>query len=262
MLGKWCKAQGSTNLSLATGICRSSLLLLRTPGNGLLAWSPFALILSLDVSSVSIFHPKPALLCLWLSSFKGKPSCLWSLTCGHLSPDLFIPCACINLCGCIDSKSTSTPELIGITLPASINFYITGVSFPYVKETLNTITIIIHVTGSEHTFRGASAECNVSCPPAMQNKRLCVNNINGCMQPVQMKSGLLLISLQGFHVLRLFVYSRGQVVPESIKHWKNDQSFLCLFLMGEREALHGREINLKWYFAEHLCSLSEAGIQQ
>lgn len=43
-----------------------------------------------------------------------------------------------------------------------------------------------------------------------------------------MKSGLLLISLQGFHVLRLFVYSGGQVVPESIKHRDNDQSIFLL----------------------------------
>lgn len=255
--------QGSTKLPPATSICRSSPGLLRMPGKGLSAWCPFALMLSLNTLSVSIFFClKPALLCLRLNFFKGKPSCVWSLTCGQLSPDPFIPCACINLCGCIDSKSTSTPELNGITLPSSINFCITGVSFPYVKEMLSTITIIIHVTGSEHTFRGASAECNASCPPATQNKRLCVNNINGCMQPVQMKSGLLLISLQGFHVLRLFVYSGGQIVPESIKHWKNDQSFFCLFLMWERETLHDREINLKWYFAEHLCSLSEAGIER
>lgn len=191
-----------------------------------------------------------------------RESCLWSITCGHLSLDAFFPHSCLNLHGCIDSKDTSNPELNGITLRPSINFYITGVTFPYAKEMLSTINIIIHVTGSEHTFRGASAECNVSCPPATQNKRLCVNNITGCTQPVQMKSGLLLISLQGFHVLRLFVYSGGQVVPESIKHWKTDQSFLCSLLMWESQTLHGRETNLKWYFAEHLCSLSEAGIQQ
>lgn len=147
--------------------------------------------------------------------------------------------------GCIDSKAASTPELNGITLHPSINLYIAGVSFPYVKEMLSSINIIIHVTGSEHTFRGASAECNVSCPPATQNKRLCVNNINGCMQPVQMKSGLLLISLQGLHVLRLFVYSGGQVVPESIKCWKTDQSFFCSFLKREKETFRGRETNLK-----------------
>lgn len=75
----------------------------------------------------------------------------------------------------------------------------------------------------------------------MQNKRLCVNNINGCTEPVQMKSGLLLISLQGFHVLRLFVYSGGQVVPESIKHRENDQSIFYSFLMWEKETLHDRE---------------------
>lgn len=176
-------------------------------------------------------------------SFEGKPSCLWSITCGHLSPGAFFPC--INLRGCIDSKATSSPELNGTTLHPSINLYIAGVSFPYVKETLSSINIIIHVTGSEHTFRGASAERNVSCPPATQNKRLCVNNINGCMQPVQMKSGLLLISLQGLRVLRLFVYSRGQVVPESIKCWKTDQSFFCSFLKREKEIFRGRETNLK-----------------
>lgn len=48
-------------------------------------------------------------------------------------------------------------NLNGIALRASINFCITGVSFPHVKEMLSTINIIIHVTGSEHTFRGASA---------------------------------------------------------------------------------------------------------
>lgn len=48
-------------------------------------------------------------------------------------------------------------NLNGIALHASINFCITGVSFPHVKEMLRTINIIIHVTGSEHTFRGASA---------------------------------------------------------------------------------------------------------
>lgn len=39
-----------------------------------------------------------------------------------------------------------------------------------------------------------------------------------------MKSGLLLINLQGFHAPSLFVYSRGQAVPESIKGWETDQS--------------------------------------
>lgn len=173
----------------------------------------------LTISSISIFFcTNPAQLCSGLSSSKGKPICLWTITCGHLNPDAFYPSTCINPHGCTECRAPSTPEPNGTALRPSINFCISGVSVPYAKETLSTINIIIHVTGSQHTFRGASAECNVSCPPATQNKRLCVNNINGCTQPVQMKSSLLLISLQGFHMLRLFVCSRGQVVPESIKH--------------------------------------------
>lgn len=67
-----------------------------------------------------------------------------------------------------------------------------------------------------------------------------------------MKSGLLLISLQGFHAPRLFVYSRGQAVPESIKGWKIDQSSLR---MRETETRASR----KRCFAEHLCHPSQPG---
>lgn len=217
MLGKWHKAQKSPNLAPSTGICRSR----KDSREWSLGSVPLCFHAFLNISNVSIFFcPKPALPCLGLGSFEGKPSCLWSITCGHLSPGAFFPRTCINLRGYIDSKATSTPELSGITLHPSISLCIAGVSFPYVKEMLSTINIIIHVTGGEHTFRGASAACNVSCPPAMQNKRLCVNNINGYTQPVQMKSRLLLISLQGFHVPRLFVYSRGQLCQNLLRTGK------------------------------------------
>lgn len=84
----------------------------------------------------------------------------------------------------------------------------------------------------------------MSCPPATQDKRLCVNNINGCTQPARMKPGLLLISLQGFRVRGLFVYSGGQVVPGSVKYWKTDQSFFFLLILNMRKRGNNPEMIL------------------
>lgn len=67
----------------------------------------------------------------------------------------FSPHTCTDLC--VQPGPFPPWALNGIASHASINSCAAGVSFPHVKEMLSTINIIIHVTGSEHTFRGASA---------------------------------------------------------------------------------------------------------
>lgn len=140
--------------------CRRSPGVSRAPGNGLLALCFFAVMLSwtftvLPPSSVQNQH-----CCAKHSAFsKFQPSCLWSIPLWSTSSQMPFPLTLVQILWLPWQRGLFPPwTLNGITLHTNINFCIAGASFPCVKETLSTINIIIHVTGSEHTFRGASAE--------------------------------------------------------------------------------------------------------
>lgn len=123
-------------------------------------WSPGSVLLCshalLNISSVSTFFcPKSALLCLALIFSKFQPCCLWSITFWSISAHFSL--ALVQTCVAAPAqKPPPSLNLSGIALHTSINFCIAGVSLPHVREMLSTINTLIHVPGSEHTFRGAS----------------------------------------------------------------------------------------------------------